>query len=113
VSWEPLPRAGCRNVEFKVLLREPHLALAMLRFGMDATIDEHSAEFDINVVCVQGRGFASVGGRTTQLEAGGHVHWPAGAQHCLWTEDTVMQTLMVEHRAPADADQGQQLQAGD
>jgi quercetin dioxygenase-like cupin family protein len=97
VTWAPLPRPGCRNVEFKVLLHEPHLGLAMLRFGSHAAIDEHSAEFDVNVVCLAGRGFASVGSEVMELAAGSHVRWPASVQHRLWTEDSTMETLMVEH----------------
>jgi quercetin dioxygenase-like cupin family protein len=80
-----------------VLLREPYLVVAMLRFGTQATIDEHSADFDINVVCVAGAGFVSIDGAVTRVQAGGHVHWPAGSMHRLWTEESTMQTLMVEH----------------
>jgi quercetin dioxygenase-like cupin family protein len=83
-------------VEGRVLLRRPGLTLALLRFAEQATIDEHSAPFDIDVICLEGEGQASVGGVGHVLRAGMAINWPANAPHRLWTEATTMTTLMVE-----------------
>ena len=96
-SWEPLPREGCQGVDVKVLLKLDHLVLAMLRFHPAGTIDEHSAPFDVDVICLEGLGMTSVGGEQAPLHAGERVRWPAHAPHRLWTEASEMVTLMVEH----------------
>ncbi len=96
-EWSPLPREGCHGVEGKVLLRLPHLSLAILRFSPGGTIHEHPADHDIDVICLEGWGMTSVGGTTAALQEGESVRWPAGLPHRLWTEDHEMVTLMVEH----------------
>lgn len=95
--WTPLADEGCINVAYKSLLKRGHLALAMLRFSQNATIHEHPADIDIDVICLEGHGFTSVGGEQSALHAGQRVHWPAGQPHRLWTQDSEMVTLMVEH----------------
>ncbi|HEY1012355.1 MAG TPA: hypothetical protein VGE07_06575, partial [Herpetosiphonaceae bacterium] len=55
-DWSPLPDEGCRGVEGRVLLRQPHLSLAMLRFAPGGTIHEHAAEIEIDVICLEGEG---------------------------------------------------------
>jgi quercetin dioxygenase-like cupin family protein len=85
------------NVQGKVLLREPPVGLALLRFAENGTIHEHSADFEIDVICLEGAGFTSVAGQTFALHAGERMRWPAGADHRLWTESSTMLTLMVEH----------------
>ena len=96
-DWSPVPREGCVGVEGRVLLRNEQMLLANLRFAEHATIDKHSAPYGIDVVCLDGRGFVSVGEETAALRAGETVHWPAGVDHRLWTEQSTMETLMVEH----------------
>src|SRR4029077_18798541 len=91
---------GCHGVEGQVLLNEPHLALALLRFAPGGTIHEHPADIEIDVICLEGEGLTSVGGETTVLRAGERVRWPAGVAHRLWTEDATMLTLMVEYHGP-------------
>jgi hypothetical protein len=39
----------------------------------------------------------SVDGSPAPIAAGETVRWPAGRPHRLWTEDSMMVTLMVEH----------------
>ena len=97
-EWAPLPRPGCVRVEFRVLLEAPSLVLASLRFAPLGSIDEHAADYGIDVVCLSGEGFVSVGPERRSLRAGERVHWPKGSEHCLWTEASAMETLMVEHR---------------
>ncbi len=80
-----------------MLLRSPTLILALLRFAPDGTIHEHAAPMDIDVVCLEGQGFVSVGDERFPFSAGESVRWPTGAMHRLWTEATEMTTLMVEH----------------
>ena len=101
-DWAPLPREGCRGVEVKVLLEDDHLLVAMLRFGPHGTIDEHPSHVDGDVVCLDGRGMTSVGGEHALIRAGERVHWPADVPHRLWTEDSEMVTLMIEHRRDAE-----------
>jgi quercetin dioxygenase-like cupin family protein len=94
-NWSPLPVEGCRNVEGKVLLDEPRIGIAMLRFGRDATIHEHAGDTDCYVVCLEGRGRVSLGEEEAELQAGERTFWPAGVTHRLWTDDSEMTTLMI------------------
>ena len=96
-SWTPLPYEGCINVYAKSLLSLEHLGIAMLRFEKEATIHEHPADMEIDVICLEGAGFTSVSGKQAPLKAGERVRWPAGQPHRLWTTDSEMITLMVEH----------------
>lgn len=96
-SWTPLPFEGCINVSAKSLLSLPHLSIAMLRFAKEGTIHEHPADMDVDVICLEGAGFTSVGGEQSAIKAGERVRWPAGQPHRLWTTDSEMITLMVEH----------------
>jgi quercetin dioxygenase-like cupin family protein len=96
-GWTPLSHAGCSGVDVKGLIRLDHLGLAMLRFSTHATIHEHPADMDVDVVCLEGEGFTSVGGRKASLRPDQRVRWPAGLPHRLWTEESTMITLMVEH----------------
>ena len=96
-SWTPLPQEGCINVSSKALLSLPHLSVAMLRFDKQATIHEHAAEIEIDVICLGGSGFTSVGKEQSPIFEGERVRWPAGKPHRLWTTDDEMLTLMVEH----------------
>jgi quercetin dioxygenase-like cupin family protein len=84
-------------VDFRVLLRQPGLALAQLRLAPQATIEEHSAPFSIEVICLEGAGMVKIGELTHPLIGGQRVHWPAGVNHLLWTEGESMLTLMVEN----------------
>jgi quercetin dioxygenase-like cupin family protein len=95
-EWAPLPRPGCRGVEFKVLLQQPALMIALLRFGPHSTIDEHSADFPVDVICLEGEGMFSVDGEAAPLRAGQSVRWPSTRLHHLWTDAATMTTLMVE-----------------
>ena len=97
-TWAPFEHEGCVNVEYKSFLRrDGRVALAMLRFGKRATIHEHPADIDVDVICLEGEGFTSVVAEQAPIQAGQRVHWPAGKPHCLWTENSEMITLMVEH----------------
>lgn len=98
-SWTPLPQKGCINVSSKALLSLPHLNVALLRFDKEATIHEHAAKIDIDVICLGGSGFTSVGKEQSPIFEGERVRWPAGELHRLWTTDDEMLTLMVEHTA--------------
>lgn len=95
-EWTPLPYEGCVNVEAKGLGHFEVGSLAMLRFGIQATIHEHPAPFPIEVYCLEGSGMTSVAGESAPLQAGQRVRWPAGEPHRLWTEDSEMITLMLE-----------------
>ena len=95
-DWAVLPRPGCENVEFRVLLGKDKLSVANLRFAESATIDKHSAPFEIDVLCMAGSGFTSLDDDVAPISAGESIRWPAGKQHCLWTETTTMETIMIE-----------------
>jgi quercetin dioxygenase-like cupin family protein len=94
-EWSPLPMEGCRNVEGKVLLDEGSVGVALLRFRPDGTIHEHAGDTDCHVVCLDGRGWTSLGDEQAELRAGEKTFWPAGVSHRLWTTDSEMTTLMV------------------
>jgi quercetin dioxygenase-like cupin family protein len=96
-DWSPLPFEGCVGVDGKVLLRAEDVNVAILRFGPQATIHEHPATIDIDVICLEGSGFVSLGESTAPLRAGERIRWPAGLSHRLWTDGETMMTLMVEH----------------
>ena len=78
------------------MLKRAGIAIANLRFSSNATIDEHSAPIDIDVICIAGEGFVSVGEESSPIHAGERVIWPAGVNHRLWTQGTQMETVMVE-----------------
>ena len=80
-----------------MLLNRLGVVVANLRFDAQASIDEHAAPYEIDVVCVEGEGFVSVGDAISSLHAGECVAWPRGIKHRLWTEGSGMETLMVEH----------------
>ena len=95
-EWSHLPRQGCENVEARVLLVKDGLVIANLRFAHNATIDRHDAPFDVDVICVSGSGFTSVGEDEFAISAGQTIRWPKHQDHCLWTTDDTMETIMVE-----------------
>jgi quercetin dioxygenase-like cupin family protein len=99
-EWQPLKRDGAVGVEFRVLAERQGLVLASLRFAPHATIDEHSASFEIDVVCLSGEGFVSIGHEHARFRRGETVTWPARAGHRLWTQGSPMETLMIERREP-------------
>ncbi len=66
-KWTPLPYEGCWNVDAKGLLRSAHFNLAMLRFAPHGTIHEHPADLEIDVICLDGEGFTSVGGEAAPI----------------------------------------------
>lgn len=94
--WTPVPREGTVGVVARVMLNRAGVAIANLRFGANATIDEHSAPFEIDVICLAGEGFVSVGNDSSIFRAGDRVVWAAGVNHRLWTDGSEMETLMVE-----------------
>jgi quercetin dioxygenase-like cupin family protein len=98
-DWSPLPYEGVVGVDGKLLVREDDFFVAMLRFTENATVHEHPGLNDTIVVCIEGEGFTSVAGEVSPLRAGQQARWPKGVPHRLWTEDTTMTTLMVEHDA--------------
>ena len=95
-DWTPVPRPGCVNVDGKVLLVREGLAVATLRFEPEATLDEHAAPYEIDVVCLEGEGFISVEDRINSFAASQWMTWPPGRVHRLWTAEHGMITLMVE-----------------
>lgn len=99
-EWQLLKRDGAVGVECRVLSHRRGSVIANLRFAPHATIDEHSASFEIDVVCLSGEGFTSVGGETASFRGGETVTWPAHVSHRLWTHGDAMETLMIEHHEP-------------
>lgn len=88
---------GCRHVEGRVLLLSDRLAVANLRFAPGGTIHEHAAPHEIDVICVAGSGFVSIEGERSSPHGGRAGAVAGGLVHCAWTEDSAMETLMVEH----------------
>lgn len=95
-DWAKLPRPGCRNVDFRVLLNRDGLVVANLRFGREAEIDEHDAPMDIEVIVIDGAGYVSVEGVSAEVSAGQTILFPKGKLHKLLTTAEVMETVMVE-----------------
>lgn len=78
------------------MLKRAGIAIANLKFSPNATIDEHSAPFEVDVICIAGEGFVSVGENSSPFHAGECVVWPTGINHRLWTEGAEMETIMIE-----------------
>jgi quercetin dioxygenase-like cupin family protein len=97
-DWTLLPYEGCKGAYVKVLPKYKRFWLALLRFDSGSTIHEHPADIDVDVICLEGQGFTSVGEEQAPLRAGEYVHWPAGVPHRLWTIESEMITLMIEHQ---------------
>ncbi|MCZ6658451.1 MAG: hypothetical protein O7C67_14245 [Gammaproteobacteria bacterium] len=95
-GWDPIPRDGVVGVTGNVLLIREGLLIAHLKFEEHATIDEHSAPYEIDVICLAGRGHMSIGNQRFEFKQDERAVWPRGIDHRLWTEDTTMETLMVE-----------------
>ncbi|MEJ2089154.1 MAG: cupin domain-containing protein [Gammaproteobacteria bacterium] len=97
-DWSPLPeKEGIRGVEGQVLLVDRRAVVATLRFSEHAQTDVHPADHDIHVLVLEGSGFSFCGGETEPVDAGQSVLWPKGTPHNLFTRDSTMTTLMVEH----------------
>jgi quercetin dioxygenase-like cupin family protein len=79
-----------------MIMVDERLGVAMLRFSPGATIDEHAAPHDIDVVCLEGAGYTSVDGERWVLHEGQVIRWPRERRHRLWTEQSSMITLMLE-----------------
>ncbi|MEM9955594.1 MAG: cupin domain-containing protein [Chloroflexota bacterium] len=96
-EWLALPQDGCHNVYAQILVTKPSPALVILKFEAHGTIHEHPADYDIDVICLEGEGIVKVGDEVAPIKAGERVRWLAGIPHQLWTSDSTMKTLMVEH----------------
>jgi quercetin dioxygenase-like cupin family protein len=94
--WQRVPRQGTVGVTGRVLLNRSGIVVANLKFAPGASIDEHAAPIEIDVLCLDGQGFVSIDGQSSPIRAGERVVWPAGVNHRLWTEHHAMETLMVE-----------------
>lgn len=94
-GWDPLPDSV--GIVGRVLVREESFFVAQLRFSEHAAINVHPGERDTIVVCVEGEGFTSVADEASELREGQQVRWRRDIPHGLWTEDSTMTTLMIEH----------------
>jgi quercetin dioxygenase-like cupin family protein len=79
-----------------VLVAEDGFFVSQLRFTEHGTIHEHAGDRVTIVVCIEGEGFTSVAGETAPLREGQRVRWPMGSPHRLWTDGSMMTTLMIE-----------------
>lgn len=95
-NWSSLDRPGCRNIEARVLLNSDGIAIANLRFEIDASTDHHAAPYDIDVICMSGSGYTKVEDEVFELSQGQTIRWPAGKAHSLWTKSSELETLMIE-----------------
>ena len=95
-DWSPVPAEGATGVDSRALLREDYLFVAQLRFAEHAAIHEHPSPNRIVVLCLEGAGFTSVGVERSPISAGQQADWPPNVPHRLWTDDSPMQTLMIE-----------------
>ena len=95
-DWSPLPSSDAVNIDGKVYLLNKTAVVATLRFSANASFEAHAADWDVYVMCLEGKGHTLVGTQTSAIEAGHSVLWPRGEMHQLWTEQSTMTTLMLE-----------------
>ena len=96
-DWSPVPRDGCENVNGQVLLVDKRSVVATLKLDTNGHTDLHPAPYDIHVLCTDGSGFTQCGEEHTKLQAGESVLWPKDKPHKLYTKDSSMTTIMIEH----------------
>lgn len=96
-DWQMLVKDGCVGVEARVCLVDKRSVVAMLRLAEHAHTDVHPAPYDIHVLCTEGHGFAMSDGKTIPLQAGQSVLWPKDQAHNIYTQNSTMATIMVEH----------------
>ena len=96
-DWSPVPREGCENVDGQVLLVDKRAVVASLKLDANGHTDLHPATYDIHVLCIEGAGFTQCGDEHTELQAGETVLWPKDIPHNLYTQDSSMTTIMIEH----------------
>ena len=96
-DWHVLPKEGCKGVEARVCLVDKRSVVAMLRLGPQSHTDVHPAPYDIHVLCIEGSGFAMSGGEVKPIQSGESVLWPKGEEHNIYTQDSEMTTVMIEH----------------
>ena len=96
LNLEPIRRQGTIVVNGRVLLNRSGIVIASLKFAPGATIAEHSASIEIDVLCLDDQGFVSIDGKSSTFRANGFIVWPAGVNHRLGTENAAMETLLVE-----------------
>jgi quercetin dioxygenase-like cupin family protein len=58
----------------------------MLKFEGQGTIDEHTAPYEIHVVCLEGEGYISIEDRIWAYRPGLSLAWAAGRLHRLWPQ---------------------------
>jgi len=98
-DWIAFLAHQSKGVQYRVLLVRDGLGVCNLRFSEYASIGEHNAPYEIDVLCVAGKGFVSIGSESSGFSAGQRVLWPVGQQHRLWTVGSTMETLMIEHHS--------------
>ena len=96
-DWHILPKEGCHGVEARVCLVDKRSVVATLRLDKRSNTDVHPAPYDIHVLCIDGSGFAMSGGEVATISSGESVLWPKGEEHNIYTEESPMTTIMVEH----------------
>ena len=101
-EWLPKRNDAAVGIDVKVLLQDKRLLVAQLRFAAHASFEAHDAPWDCHVMCLEGSGHVRVGDETARLAAGQSVLWPKAVVHQLWTDDSTMITLMIEHLHQAD-----------
>ncbi len=96
-EWSPLPADKGTNTDGRVLLVDRRAVVADLRLAPNAATDIHAAPYDIHMICLAGSGFTMCDGETQPICAGQTVLWPEGLVHNVSTEDSSMETIMLEH----------------
>jgi quercetin dioxygenase-like cupin family protein len=100
--WEPASRPVTKNVSLRLLLSGASLVVANLKCTHVATVDEHAASFQIEMLCISRGGFVSVGQQAHAIREGERVKFPPDVKHRTWAEDEEMETLMIERRGKSD-----------
>jgi quercetin dioxygenase-like cupin family protein len=106
-SWQPLEMRGCHGVVARVLCSREDLVALLVRFEPGGSTCEQASDHPTEVLCLEGAGRASVreGSETSEFEISeGHgLQWTPGCLHRIWTTDSEMTALLLEHPHPRKA----------
>jgi len=110
---------GTTGVAGQVIHADACGSIVELAFARGASMEPFTSPHAAWFIVIEGGGWVRVGDETARVAAGEAVLWPAGLDHCAWSELSEMRAMIVEMaglddptRHPADGLAGR-LDSGD